>query len=66
LRASDRDRAIALSGEHFTHIEQRLAQGIVERSERGLEDVLRPVFEGAEEVGKRPRKSRRQATVPAS
>ena len=66
LRASDRDRAIALSGEHFTHIEQRLAQGIVERSERGLEDVLRPVFEGTEEVGKRQRKSRRQAIVPAS
>jgi DNA-binding GntR family transcriptional regulator len=66
LRASDRDRAIALSGEHFTHIEQRLAQGIVERSERAIEDVLRPVFDGAEEVGKRPRKSRQSEIVPAS
>lgn len=43
LRAKDRDRAIALSGEHFRQIEQRLAQGIVERSERAIEDALRPI-----------------------
>jgi DNA-binding GntR family transcriptional regulator len=42
LKARDRDRAIALSGEHFRHIEDRLAQGIVERSEREIEDALRP------------------------
>jgi DNA-binding GntR family transcriptional regulator len=42
LRDRDRDRAIALSGEHFRHIEERLAQGIVERSEREIEDALRP------------------------
>ena len=45
LRARDRDRAIALSGEHFHHIEERLAQGIVERSEREIEEALRPVSE---------------------
>jgi len=61
LRSRDRDRAIALSGEHFTHIEQRLAQGIVERSERELEDVLAPVaFEGG------VRKSRRKARSGAA
>ena len=43
LRARDGERAIALSGAHFHHIEERLAQGIVERSEREIEDVLRPV-----------------------
>jgi DNA-binding GntR family transcriptional regulator len=42
LKAKDRDRAIALSGEHFRHIEDRLAKGIVERSEREIEDALRP------------------------
>lgn len=43
LKAKDRDRAITLSGEHFRHIEERLAQGIVERSEREIEEVLRPL-----------------------
>jgi DNA-binding GntR family transcriptional regulator len=43
LEAKDRDRAIALSQEHFRHIEERLAQGIVERSEFEIEDVFRPV-----------------------
>jgi DNA-binding GntR family transcriptional regulator len=43
LKAKDREGAIALSGEHFRHIEHRLAQGIVERSEREIEDVLRPL-----------------------
>ena len=37
LRATVRDRAIALSGEPFTHIEDRPAQRIVERSEREIE-----------------------------
>ena len=40
LRAGDRDRAMALSGEHFHHIEERLARGIVERSEREIEEAL--------------------------
>jgi DNA-binding GntR family transcriptional regulator len=43
LEARDRDRAIALSQEHFRHIEERLAQGIIERSEFGVEDVFRRV-----------------------
>jgi DNA-binding GntR family transcriptional regulator len=43
LRDGDRERAITLSGEHFRHIEERLAQGIVERSERGIEEALRRV-----------------------
>jgi DNA-binding GntR family transcriptional regulator len=43
LEARDRDRAIALSQEHFRHIEERLAQGIIERSEFEVEDVFRSV-----------------------
>ena len=43
LEAKDQDRAISLSGEHFRHIEERVARGIVERSEREIEDVLRPL-----------------------
>lgn len=43
LNAGDVERAIALSGQHFRHIEERLAQGIVERSERSIEDVLKPI-----------------------
>jgi hypothetical protein len=34
------NRAIALSGDHFTPIEDRLAQGIVERSERGIDSAI--------------------------
>jgi DNA-binding GntR family transcriptional regulator len=56
LRARDRERAIALSGEHFRHIEERLAQGIVERSEREIEDVLRPLAPS----GPRPKRGRAQ------
>lgn len=41
LRDRDRDRAIALSGEHFRHIEERLALGLVERTERPIEEALR-------------------------
>ena len=40
LKARDPDRAIALSSEHFRHIEERVQQGIVERSEREIEDAL--------------------------
>jgi hypothetical protein len=36
LRARDRNCAIALSGDHFTPIEDQLAQGMVERSEREI------------------------------
>jgi DNA-binding GntR family transcriptional regulator len=45
LKARDPDRAIALSGEHFRHIEQRVQQGIVERSDREIEDALQFVRE---------------------
>src|SRR5271154_1794035 len=43
LKARNVERAIALSNEHFTHIEDRLAQGIVERVERRIEDALEPL-----------------------
>jgi DNA-binding GntR family transcriptional regulator len=43
LLAGDAERAIALSGEHFRHIEERLAQGLVERSEISIEQALAPV-----------------------
>jgi DNA-binding GntR family transcriptional regulator len=66
LRAGDRNRAIALSGEHFTHIEERLAQGIVERSEREIEEVLRPVSQRPDGVGRTQRKAREPASAPAS
>ena len=42
LKARDTERAIALSREHFLHIEERLAEGIFERSEHDLASVLRP------------------------
>lgn len=58
LKAKDRDRAVALSGEHFRHIEDRLAQGIVERAEREIEDVLRPTS-GAAVLPRRPAPRRR-------
>ena len=66
LRAGDRDRAIALSGEHFTHIEERLAQGIVERSEREIEEVLRPVSQRPDGGGRTRRKAREPASAPPS
>src|SRR5271167_2510175 len=66
LRAKDRDRAIALSGEHFRQIEQRLAQGIVERSEREIEEVLRPVSQRPDGGGRTRRKAREPASAPAS
>jgi DNA-binding GntR family transcriptional regulator len=42
LRAGDAERAIALSGEHFHHIEERLAQGLIERSDMSIEQALAP------------------------
>ena len=38
----DAETAIALSGEHFHHIEERLAEGLVERSEISIEQALSP------------------------
>ena len=55
LKARNVERAIALSNEHFTHIEDRLAQGIVERRERRIEDALEPlvpVFRGVSRKGR--------------
>jgi DNA-binding GntR family transcriptional regulator len=40
LRDGDADKAIALSGEHFHHIEERLAEGLGERSEMSIEEAL--------------------------
>jgi DNA-binding GntR family transcriptional regulator len=42
LRDGDAEKAIALSGEHFHHIEERLAEGLVERSEISIEEALSP------------------------
>jgi DNA-binding GntR family transcriptional regulator len=42
LREGDAEKAIALSGEHFLHIEERLAEGLVERSEIPIEEALSP------------------------
>jgi DNA-binding GntR family transcriptional regulator len=58
LRAGDAERAIALSGEHFHHIEERLAQGAVERSEREIEDALAPMVGGSGEKKGRARTAR--------
>ena len=64
LEAKDRDRAIALSQVHFRHIEERLAQGINERSELELEDVFRPV--GAAPIPSKIRKRREKQRLGAS
>jgi DNA-binding GntR family transcriptional regulator len=64
LKARDPDRAIALSGEHFRHIEERVQQGIVERSDREIEDALEFVRESGAEatvVASTRQKSRRRA-----
>ena len=50
LKARDPDRAIALSGEHFRHIEERVQQGIVERSDRKIEDALQFAGEGGSDA----------------
>ena len=42
MRAGDVERRSGLSGEHFRHIEERLAQGFVERAEREIEEALAP------------------------
>jgi hypothetical protein len=55
LRAGDAERAIALSGEHFRHIEERWAQGLVERSEISIEQALA----SADQITVRTRPSRR-------
>jgi DNA-binding GntR family transcriptional regulator len=55
LKARNVERAIALSNEHFIHIEDRLAQGIVERLDRRVEDALEslvPVARGASREGR--------------
>ena len=39
-RARDGDRAIARSGEHFTHIDDRITQSTVERFERDIESAI--------------------------
>jgi DNA-binding GntR family transcriptional regulator len=54
LRAGNAESAIALSAEHFRHIEERLAQGLVERSEISIEQALAP----ADQVAARKRPSR--------
>ena len=43
LKERSAERAIALSDEHFRHIEDRLAQGIGERHELRIEDALLPL-----------------------
>ncbi len=58
LRAGDAERAIALSGEHFHHIEKRLAQGLAERANVSIERVLAPT--GEITARKRPSKQRRK------
>jgi DNA-binding GntR family transcriptional regulator len=50
LKGRDPDRAIALSGEHFRHIEERVQQGIVERSDREIEDALQFVRESGSDA----------------
>jgi hypothetical protein len=66
LRAGVRDCVAALFGEHFNHIEERHAQGIIERSEREIEEALRPVSQRADGVGRTRRKGREPASAPAS
>jgi DNA-binding GntR family transcriptional regulator len=53
LKAGDLERAIALSDEHFQHIEQRLAQGKDEWRERTIEDALTPLVSPTVASGKR-------------
>jgi DNA-binding GntR family transcriptional regulator len=59
LKARNVERAIALSNEHFTHIEDRLAQGIVERLELRIEDALEPLASAARGGSSKVRKSGR-------
>lgn len=56
LRAGDAERSLALSGEHFHHIEERLAQGLEERANVSIEQALAP----AGEITARKRPSRQR------
>jgi DNA-binding GntR family transcriptional regulator len=53
LKVRDPDRAIALSGEHFRHIEERVQQGIVERFDREIEDAFEFVRESGSDADAR-------------
>jgi DNA-binding GntR family transcriptional regulator len=57
LKARNVERAIALSNEHFTHIEDRLAQGIIERLELKIEDALEPLVSAARAASRKGRKT---------
>jgi DNA-binding GntR family transcriptional regulator len=60
LRAGDAERAIALSGEHFRHIEERLAQGLAERANVTIEQALAPVGQiTARKTASRPSRNKR-------
>jgi DNA-binding GntR family transcriptional regulator len=63
LRARDRDRAIALSAEHFRHIEERVLQGTVERSEREIEDALQFVRDSGLDADARRTLSQRRSVA---
>ena len=55
LKAGDAERAIALSDEHFRHIEDRLALGVAERTTDDIEAVFAP-----------PTRPRRAGGAPAA
>jgi DNA-binding GntR family transcriptional regulator len=60
LRAGDTARAIALSGEHFRHIEERLAQGLAERANVTIEQALAPAGRiTTRKTGSRPSRNKR-------
>jgi DNA-binding GntR family transcriptional regulator len=60
LRAGDAERAIALSGEHFRHIEERLTQGLAERANVTIEQALAHVGRRtARKKGARPSQNKR-------
>jgi DNA-binding transcriptional regulator YhcF (GntR family) len=62
-KARDPDRAIALSGEHFRHIEERVQQSIVERSDREIEDALQFVRESGSDADVRRTFPQRRRTA---
>jgi DNA-binding GntR family transcriptional regulator len=60
LRAGDAERAIALSGKHFRHIEERLAQGLAERANVTIEQALAPMGQiAARQRSSRPSRNKR-------
>jgi DNA-binding GntR family transcriptional regulator len=60
LRAGDAERAIALSGKHFRHIEERLTQGLAERANVTIEQALAPVGQiAARQRSSRPSRNKR-------